>query len=549
MQRPLIRHAAVILSAIAVAVLAWPVAATAGNASAQSSIGVEPASITSAGVAAQAESVGRGDRGPTVGFWQDRLNVWFGLSGSSTRLVVDGIFGRLTEAATLEFQRSVDGLAADGVVDQVDRVALEDAIDALEDGGAGESVGRGDRGPTVGFWQDRLNVWFGLSGSSTRLVVDGIFGRLTEAATLEFQRSVDGLAADGVVDQVDRVALEDAIDALEDGGAGESVGRGDRGPTVGFWQDRLNVWFGLSGSSTRLVVDGIFGRLTEAATLEFQRSVDGLAADGVVDQVDRVALEDAIDALEDGGAAARNVLVYFLDGEVLAVGGRTVDTVAVATAAMEALLDGPAPGFEQDLGWGTAIPQGTELNGVVISNGTATVDLSPEYESGGGTASVTARLAQVVFTLTQFSTVDEVDVEIDGEPRESITGEGVPSQDLGRDDFLNQSNFGAPIPAILVESPFVGELVGDSLRLAGLSNTFEGTVNYEVTDPDGLIVVDESFITASGGSGEWGSFETVIDLPDFDRDGVASVFVYEISAQDGSRQFLVEVPVLVKASG
>jgi hypothetical protein len=274
-----------------------------------------------------------------------------------------------------------------------------------------------------------------------------------------------------------------------------------------------------------------------------------LAADGVVDQVDRVALEDAIEALEDGGAVGRNVLVYFLDGEVLAVGGRTVDTVTVATAAMDALLDGPAPGFEQDLGWGTAIPQGTELNGVVISNGTATVDLSPEYESGGGTASVTARLAQVVFTLTQFPTVDEVDVEIDGQPREYITGEGVPSQDLGRDDFLNQSNFGAPIPAILVESPFVGESVGDSLRLAGLSNTFEGTVNYEVTDPEGLIVIDESFITASGGSGEWGSFEAVIDLPDFDRDGVASVFVYEISAQDGSRQFLVEIPIRVKASG
>jgi hypothetical protein len=274
-----------------------------------------------------------------------------------------------------------------------------------------------------------------------------------------------------------------------------------------------------------------------------------LAVDGVVDQVDRVALEDAIDALEDGGAVGRNVRVYFLDGEILAVGGRTVNTVTVATAAMEALLDGPAPGFEQDLGWGTAIPQGTELNGVVIANGTATVDLSSEYESGGGTASVTARLAQVVFTLTQFPTVDEVDVEIDGQPRESITGDGVPSQDLGRDDFLNQSNFGAPIPAILVESPFVGESVGSSLRLAGLSNTFEGTVNYEVTDPEGLIVIEESFTTASGGSGEWGSFEAVIDLPDFDRDGVASVFVYEISAQDSSRQFLVEIPIRVKASG
>ncbi|MDH3303560.1 MAG: Gmad2 immunoglobulin-like domain-containing protein, partial [Acidimicrobiia bacterium] len=122
-------------------------------------------------------------------------------------------------------------------------------------------------------------------------------------------------------------------------------------------------------------------------------------------------------------------------------------------------------------------------------------------------------------------------------------------QDLRRDDFLDQSLFGAPMPAILVESPHVGASVGDSLRLAGLANTFEGTVNYEVTDPEGLIVVDESFTTASAGSGEWGSFQTVIDLPDFDRDGVASVFVYEISAQDGSRQHLVEIPIRVKAGG
>lgn len=47
---------------------------------------------------------------------------------------------------------------------------------------------------------------------------------------------------------------------------------------MAFWQDRLNVWFGLTGSDTRLAVDGIFGPNTEAGTLEFQQATDGRRA-------------------------------------------------------------------------------------------------------------------------------------------------------------------------------------------------------------------------------------------------------------------------------
>ncbi|MDH3295010.1 MAG: peptidoglycan-binding protein, partial [Acidimicrobiia bacterium] len=127
MQRPLTRYATLTVSVIALIVLAWPAAASARNAPAHQSVGVAPTSITSTAVASQADSVQRGDRGPTVGFWQDRLNTWFQLSGSTTRLVVDGIFGPRTEAATLEFQRTDNNLPNDGIVDQADRVALEDA--------------------------------------------------------------------------------------------------------------------------------------------------------------------------------------------------------------------------------------------------------------------------------------------------------------------------------------------------------------------------------------------------------------------------------------
>lgn len=249
----------------------------------------------------------------------------------------------------------------------------------------------------------------------------------------------------------------------------------------------------------------------------------------------------------DAQAATSDVLVYFLDGEELVVDGRTVQTVAVGAAAMEALLDGPAPGFETDLGLTTAIPSGTSLLGLDIAAGTATVDLSGEFEAGGGTASVTARVAQVVFTLTQFETVDAVDIWIDGAERDFVTGEGFPAQNLSRADFFVTDLAQAPTPLILVESPFIGEAVSSPLTISGWSNTFEANVRYQVTDPDGLIVID-SFTTASAGTGTWGTFSVTVDLPEFSRSGIASVIVFEDSAKDGSPINVVEVPVQVQGT-
>jgi spore germination protein GerM len=93
---------------------------------------------------------------------------------------------------------------------------------------------------------------------------------------------------------------------------------------------------------------------------------------------------------------------------------------------MEELLAGPSAAEQET--WpllATAIPEGTDLLGLTISDGVAKVDLSSEFESGGGTWSVTARLAQVVYTLAQFDTVDAVEFSIDGEVVELFSGEGL----------------------------------------------------------------------------------------------------------------------------
>lgn len=186
---------------------------------------------------------------------------------------------------------------------------------------------------------------------------------------------------------------------------------------------------------------------------------------------------------------------------------------------------------------GTAIPEGTELLGIGIADGEATVDLSGAFASGGGSLSMQLRVAQVVFTLTQFDTVDTVSIELDGEAVDAIGGEGVPATDLDRLDVE------AVTPLILVESPVPGETVTSPLEVTGTSNTFEANVQYAVTDGEGLIV-DEGFTTATAGSGTWGtfSFTTTFEVP---RPGLGAVIVFEEDAVTGEQVNVYEVPVRV----
>ena len=96
----------------------------------------------------------------------------------------------------------------------------------------------------------------------------------------------------------------------------------------------------------------------------------------------------------------------------------------------------------------TAIPAGTRLLGLTIKNGVATVDLSTEFDSGGGSASMQYRLAQVVYTLTQFSTVRSVVFQIEGQTVTVFGSEGIVLDGpVGRADYTDQ------LPAIFVDRP------------------------------------------------------------------------------------------------
>lgn len=129
------------------------------------------------------------------------------------------------------------------------------------------------------------------------------------------------------------------------------------------------------------------------------------------------------------------VSVYFVQGERLAAVPRTVAIPGLLQGVLLELLAEPNA-KERRSGLATAVPAGTRLRGVTIFDGLVTVDLSRRFESGGGSLSMTARLAQLTRALTQFSQVRGVLLRLDGRPARVFGGEGlILDHPLTRADF------------------------------------------------------------------------------------------------------------------
>ena len=196
--------------------------------------------------------------------------------------------------------------------------------------------------------------------------------------------------------------------------------------------------------------------------------------------------------------------VWFLKGEQLVRQTRSHEaTPLVATAAMKALLAGPSPA-ELAAGLGTSVPAGTKLLGIAIKKGVATVDLTSQYQSGGGSLSMKARLAQVVYTLTQFPTVRAVLFHLDGEPVNVFSGEGIVlDHPVGRADYEDL------LPVIAVDKPVAGARVSSPVDVSGSANVFEANVTFKVLDQNGK-VVGHTFTTATCGTGCRGTYSVPV---------------------------------------
>ena len=252
-----------------------------------------------------------------------------------------------------------------------------------------------------------------------------------------------------------------------------------------------------------------------------------LAACGGGDAED-VATQSVTSVPETGS----RLTLYYLDGEHLwATPARLQGAGPTPAEAVEALL-------ANDAAHASEIPAGTELKGVVVADGSATVDLSREFESGGGSASMQARVAQVVYTLTQWSVIGRVSFELDGEPVEAIGGEGVPAREVTRADLTNV------LPPIFIDPPL--ETATSPLSVNGSASVYEGTVSLRL-EANGETLATGFTTAAEGGPGR-GDFHALLPF-EVDEPTDATLVAFERSAADNSETKVARASVRLCPAG
>jgi spore germination protein GerM len=99
---------------------------------------------------------------------------------------------------------------------------------------------------------------------------------------------------------------------------------------------------------------------------------------------------------------------------------KSSDNQEILKTALERLLAGSKKPKQI-----TTIPQGTELLNLTLNKEEVKIDLSQEFITGGGSASMTGRLAQILYTSTSLDPNTKVWLTIDGRLLEVLGEEGI----------------------------------------------------------------------------------------------------------------------------
>jgi germination protein M len=215
---------------------------------------------------------------------------------------------------------------------------------------------------------------------------------------------------------------------------------------------------------------------------------------------------------------------------------------------MKALLAGPsAKERAAEPPIVTFIPAGSKLLGIEISGGLATVDLSAEFASLSpddawdlGVYSLRGRLAQVVYTLTQFTTVDRVNFKLEGKPvtvfmSEEIVLNKPVTRATYRDHYL---------PLIFVDRPAWGAALLSPGRVTGLANVFEAQFRIALLDRNDKVLIDRP-VMATVGTGTWGRFDVTLAY-DVSTAQWGTLRVWDISEYSGRPVAVREYPVYLR---
>jgi spore germination protein GerM len=165
----------------------------------------------------------------------------------------------------------------------------------------------------------------------------------------------------------------------------------------------------------------------------------GLPPSGKVTRVDPTTvpyrlLEASPTSPTNPDAGGRPVRIYLIADNRLVAVKRQVFGNNVPSTALRSLFLGPSP-LEARHGLTSDVPAQTHLISLDVKGTTATLDLTDEFGTVGGTAQVLA-VAQIVYTVTSTRDINSVRISINGKPVEVPNGTGsLSSAPRARSDY------------------------------------------------------------------------------------------------------------------
>jgi hypothetical protein len=186
----------------------------------------------------------------------------------------------------------------------------------------------------------------------------------------------------------------------------------------------------------------------------------------------------------------------------------------IGRAALEELI----AGTPQDPDHVTPIPADTEVLDLTIENGVAMVDWSAEVlEASVGSEGEALGIQSVVWTLTEFPTVDRVRFTVEGKA-EGTASNGRRIEDwwghVGLDDQpFRRAKAIEVLEPITIWTPIDGDTVEPTFVVEGEASTFEANVPVRIFDAEGVLVQTEVTTATEGGPGR-GTFRLEITIDD-----------------------------------
>lgn len=97
---------------------------------------------------------------------------------------------------------------------------------------------------------------------------------------------------------------------------------------------------------------------------------------------------------------------------------------------------------------------------------------------------------------------------------------------------------------IVVVAPLRGNQVKSPINVMGKARVFESALSVRLKDATGLVVTEQNITTVPGEVGQFSDFSTSFHYPKQTPNTRGTLEVFSKSAQDGSEEDLIQIPVV-----